>query len=84
MPSSGIVKPSSYLTGDTLSLHYRVQSVNAMEGLGFSRRRLRRMQFSGMLHRVALVRADVSEERITSIIRVTRIDELVFLRSVLR
>jgi hypothetical protein len=29
-----------------------------------------------MLHRVALVRTDVSEERIASIIRVTRIGEL--------
>jgi hypothetical protein len=29
-----------------------------------------------MLHRVALVRTDVSEERSASIIRVTRIDEL--------
>jgi hypothetical protein len=32
--------------------------------------------FSGMLHRVALVRADASEERSASFIRVTRIDEL--------
>jgi hypothetical protein len=30
----------------------------------------------GMLRRVALVRTDVSEERIASIIRVTRIGEL--------
>jgi hypothetical protein len=29
-----------------------------------------------MLHHVALVRTDISEERITSIIRVTRIGEL--------
>jgi demethoxyubiquinone hydroxylase (CLK1/Coq7/Cat5 family) len=40
-----------------------------------------------MLHRVALVRTDASEERIASIIRVTRIGELgtirLFLRSVL-
>jgi hypothetical protein len=34
------------------------------------------MPSSGMLRRVALVRTDVSEERITSIIRVTRIGEL--------
>jgi hypothetical protein len=34
-----------------------------------------RMASSGMLRRVALVRADVSEELSTSIIRVTRIDE---------
>jgi hypothetical protein len=31
------------------------------------------MQSSGMLHHVAVVRTDVSEERIASIIRVTRI-----------
>jgi hypothetical protein len=31
---------------------------------------------SGMLHRVALVRTDVSEERSASFIRVTRIGEL--------
>jgi hypothetical protein len=30
MPSSGILKPSSYLTGDILRLHYRVQTVKAM------------------------------------------------------
>jgi hypothetical protein len=34
------------------------------------------MASSGMLHRVALVRTDVSEERFVSIIRVTRIGEL--------
>jgi hypothetical protein len=34
------------------------------------------MPSSGMLRRVALVRTDVSEECITSIIRVTRIGEL--------
>jgi hypothetical protein len=27
---SGIYKPSSYLTGDTLRLYYRAQAVNAM------------------------------------------------------
>jgi hypothetical protein len=35
-----------------------------------------RMKSSGMLRRVHLVRIDVSEERIASIIRVTRIGEL--------
>jgi hypothetical protein len=39
---------------------------------GFSRQWLWRMPSSGMLRRVALVRIDVSEERITSIMRVTR------------
>jgi hypothetical protein len=34
------------------------------------------MASSGMLHRVALVRTDVSEELSTSLIRVTRICEL--------
>jgi hypothetical protein len=47
------------------------------------------MSSSGMLRRVALVRTDVSEERSSSFIRVTRIGELletllVFLRSVRR
>jgi hypothetical protein len=48
-----------------------------------------RMASSGMLRRVALLRADVSEELSASFIRVTRIGELgtnlaVFLRSVRR
>jgi hypothetical protein len=34
------------------------------------------MPFSEMLRRVALVRIDVSEERIASIIRLTRVGEL--------
>jgi hypothetical protein len=36
----------------------------------------RRIAFSGMLHRVALVRTDLLEELSASIIRVTTIDEL--------
>jgi hypothetical protein len=36
----------------------------------------RRMASSGMLRRVALVRTDISKERIASIIRETRIAEL--------
>jgi hypothetical protein len=40
---------------------------------------LRRMASSGMLRRVALVRNDASEELSTSIIRVTKIGELVML-----
>jgi hypothetical protein len=36
----------------------------------------RSMASSGMLRRVAVVRTDVSEERIASFIRVTRIGEL--------
>jgi hypothetical protein len=37
---------------------------------------LQRLPSSGMLRRVALVRPDVSEERISSIITLTRIGEL--------
>jgi hypothetical protein len=44
--------------------------------VGFSRRWLWRMPSSGMWHRVALVRNDVSEERTASIFKVTRIGEL--------
>jgi hypothetical protein len=37
------------------------------------------MPYSGMLHRVALVRTDVTEERSTYVIRVTRIGELLLI-----
>jgi hypothetical protein len=42
----------------------------------YTRTYLHRIVSSGMLHRVALVRTDVSEELITSFIRLTRIGEL--------
>jgi hypothetical protein len=42
------------------------------------------MPSSGMLHRVAFVRTEVSEECIASIIRVTRVGDIVFLCSVLQ
>jgi hypothetical protein len=44
--------------------------------LRFSRQWLWRMASSGTLRRVALARADVSEELTVSIIRVTRIGEI--------
>jgi hypothetical protein len=44
--------------------------------LWFSQQGLLRMPSSGMLHHVALVITEVSEEHITSIIRVTRIGML--------
>jgi hypothetical protein len=43
------------------------------EHFGYELNMGRRMASSGMLHRVALVRTDLSEERSASIIRVTRI-----------
>jgi hypothetical protein len=63
-------------SGDTLRLSYRVQSVNAMKDLRFLQQWLWRMSSSGLLHHVALVRTDILEERIASVIRVTRIGEL--------
>jgi hypothetical protein len=41
-------KPSTYLTGDTLHLRYRVQPVNAIYDLRFPRRWLWRMPSSGL------------------------------------
>jgi hypothetical protein len=76
MSSSAIWKPRSNLAGNTLPLRYRVQPVNALYGLEFSRRWLWRMPSSGMLRLIALVRTDVSKEPIAFIIRVTRIGEL--------
>jgi hypothetical protein len=48
----------------------------SLEDLRFSRRRLWRIPSSKMWLQVAVVRTDVSEERIASIIRVERISEL--------
>jgi hypothetical protein len=48
----------------------------ATEGQQIKKALPQRMASSGMLRRVALVRADVSEELSASSIRVTRIDEL--------
>jgi hypothetical protein len=59
----------------------RNQSVIAVKDRRSSRSR---MPSSGMLRFVALVRTDVSDERSTSLIRVTRLGEFVFLRSVAR
>jgi hypothetical protein len=53
------IKLSLYLTGDTLLLRYRAQSVNAMYDFRFSRRWLWRMPSSWMLRRVALMRTDI-------------------------
>jgi hypothetical protein len=63
MPSSGIYKPSAYLTVDTLRLRYIAQPVNVMQDLRFSRRWLWRMPSSGMLRCVAFVRTYVLEKR---------------------
>jgi hypothetical protein len=63
MSSSGIWKPCSYLTVNTLRLRYRVQPVNAMQDLRRSRRWLWRFPSSEMLRRVALVRIDVPLRR---------------------
>jgi hypothetical protein len=76
IPSSVIYKTSSYLTGNTLRFRYRAQPVNAMYDLRFSRRWLWWMPSSWILLCEALVRADVSEERIVSLIWVTRVGDL--------
>jgi hypothetical protein len=70
------IKAHLYLTGNTLRLRYRGQLVNAMWDLRFSLRWLWRIPSSEMWRLVALVRTDVSKERITSIFRVMRIREL--------
>jgi hypothetical protein len=49
---------------------------DSMKDLRTSRRWLWRIPYSGMLHPVALVRTDVSDERNAFIMRVTRINEL--------
>jgi hypothetical protein len=58
-------------SGALLSIHLDAKSLAAHD-----QRFIRRMASSGMLHHVALVRTDVSEELSASIIRVTRIAEL--------
>jgi hypothetical protein len=65
-------------TGDmgNLKALSRTTSGMILQDLTSSRRWLWRMTSSEMLRRVAVVRTDVSEEPIASIIRVTRIDEL--------
>jgi hypothetical protein len=57
------IKPSLYLTGDALRLHYRAQPVNVMKDLRIPRRWLWRMLSSGVLRRLALVTTDVSSHR---------------------
>jgi hypothetical protein len=69
------IKTSSYLTGNTLPLCYITQSVCYVRSEVSTAATLR-MPSSGMLRREALVRTNVSEDRITSIIRATRIGEL--------
>jgi hypothetical protein len=49
---------------------------NSMKDLRFSRRWLWRMPSRGILRHVALVRTEVSEKRVASIIKLTRISEL--------
>jgi hypothetical protein len=61
------LKPSSYLTRDTLRLRYRTQPVKAIYDLRTLWRRLRGVLSPRILHHVALVR----KKCITSIIRVT-------------
>jgi hypothetical protein len=72
----GYKKPSSYLTGNTLLFRIQSPTVNALEDLMFSRWWLRRMPSSEIWCHVTLVWTEVSEERIATIIRVTRIGEL--------
>jgi hypothetical protein len=73
MSSSGIWKLSSYLTGNTLRLRYRTQPVNTKQDLKFLQQLLCRKLSSEMWFSWI---TDVSEERITSIIKVTRLVEL--------
>jgi hypothetical protein len=69
------IKSSSYFTGDTLLLRYRVKPI-AMWDFSFSRRWLWRMSSSGMWRRVVLVTTNVSKELSASIIRMIKICEL--------
>jgi hypothetical protein len=57
-------------------IHNRCHRVVFSLCIGFSLHNDWRMPFSGILHRMALVRTNVLEEHSASIIRVTRIGEL--------
>jgi hypothetical protein len=57
------------------NFHIKVKECK-FDGMSSKRGEIRRIQSSGMLRSVALVRTDVSEERATYIFRVTKIKEL--------
>jgi hypothetical protein len=62
MPSSGIYETSSYLTENTLRLHCRTHSVNAVKYLRFSRWWIWTIPSYGTLRCVALARTDLSKK----------------------
>jgi hypothetical protein len=69
------IKPSSYLTGDTFLLRCSPTSKFYVRFEVFAAETMNNAVF-WYVHRVALVRTDVSEELIASTSRVTRIAEL--------